>query len=264
MSNGILELITMLEEEINQSPKPRISVGNKRIVDCDRILDILGDLKVSIPEEVRQASAVLAEKENLLTDARVTSASMLSDARVQSERMLSKEGIIEEARHRAEQIVDRAEENAETIAQGARNYTDEILIDIQRYLREYIEIVENNRMELNQVYQTPSVEEPEDLEEEILSKRRLDELEPEESESLEESDLEEETPFAHGQAVEIEVDEGFLQVGEDLYDDVEINEESYIDNSDEDYDDVFDDDEQSSKKKAKSKKNDFESKRFRW
>jgi hypothetical protein len=157
MSN-IFELIAKLENEIKHSPKPRISGGNKRIVDCDRMLDILGDLKVSIPDEIRQAQAVLTEKNNLLEEARNTASSLMSDARLQSERMISQEGVLEEARNRGEQIVLRAEENADIIAQGARTYTDEILSDVQRYLEEYIAIIENNRRELQVAYQTPEPE----------------------------------------------------------------------------------------------------------
>lgn len=157
MSN-IFELIAKLENEIKHSPKPRISGGNKRIVDCDRMLDILGDLKVSIPDEIRQAQAVLTEKNNLLEEARNTASSLMSDARLQSERMISREGVLEEARYRGEQIVLRAEENADVIAQSARTYTDEILIDVQRYLQEYVTIIENNRQELHTAYQAEDVE----------------------------------------------------------------------------------------------------------
>jgi len=49
-------------------------------------------------------------------------------------------------------MIYRAKNNADIITQGARNYTDDILYDLQRYLREYIDIIEKNREELHRAY----------------------------------------------------------------------------------------------------------------
>lgn len=155
MSRGLVDLIVQLEAEIEASPKPRLGGGNRRVVDCERILDLLGDIKVSIPDEIRQAAAVLAEKESIIASAQTQAAALLANARVKGERLVSREGVIEEARLRAENIVERAHHNADVIAQGARNYTDEILTDVQRYLQEYVDIIEKNRMELDTAYTPP-------------------------------------------------------------------------------------------------------------
>lgn len=146
--SSIFELIGLLEDAINRSPKPRMGGANKRLIDYDQILDILGDLRVSIPDEVRQAQAIITEKNSILEDAKYRSSSMLSDARIQSERMISEQGIIEEIQKRGKEIVSRSEEKADVIIQGARTYTDQILLDVKKYLEEHIKTVEENRQEL--------------------------------------------------------------------------------------------------------------------
>lgn len=153
MSNRMQELIALLEEEIEQSPKPRLGNGNKRVVDCDRLLDILGDMKVVLPEEVRLAQTVLNERENLLAEADEQAVAILAEARMEAERMIARDEIIMQAKQHANSILDRAEENAVAITNGARSYSQEILEDVQRYLHEYIDIVNRNRGELTGHYQ---------------------------------------------------------------------------------------------------------------
>lgn len=166
MKSEIFELIGRMEEEIKASPKSRLQGGSKKSVDADQLLELLSELKVVIPNEVRAAMNLLADKEHILAQARDEAARMLAEARQQREKLVSSEAILEESRKRAEGIVQRAEHNAALITDGARNYTDEILLDLQRYLKEYTNIIEKNRKELHMVY-APQQEQP--LEEEKQS-----------------------------------------------------------------------------------------------
>jgi hypothetical protein len=159
MKSEIFELIGRMEEEIKASPKSRLQGGSKKSVDADQLLELLSELKVVIPNEVRAAMNLLADKEHILAQARDEAARMLAEARQQREKLVSSEAILEESRKRAEGIVQRAEHNAALITDGARNYTDEILLDLQRYLKEYTNIIEKNRKELHMVY-APQQEQP--------------------------------------------------------------------------------------------------------
>ena len=152
MRNKINELLLQLEEEIQESPKPRLGNSNKRIINIESVMDLVGDIKVSIPEEIRLANALLNEKESILERSRKEAAEMLAKARRECERLISKQNIITKTKERAEGIILRAESNADIIAQGARNYADGILIDLNHYLSEYIEIIDKNRQELNSAY----------------------------------------------------------------------------------------------------------------
>lgn len=193
--SSIFELIGLLEDAINHSPKPRMGGSNKRMIDYDQILDILGDLKVSIPDEVRQAQAIIAEKNSILEDAKYRSSSMLSDARIQSERMISEQGIIEEIQKRGKEIVARSEEKADVIIQGARTYTDQILLDVKKYLEGHIKTVEENRQELQKTHTSEEEMKVRSAAEDELIKQaaqeRVDEMIQEEMNAINEEEHEE-------------------------------------------------------------------------
>ena len=152
MSTKILDLLAQLESAIDESPRPRISAGAKRIVDMDTLADIFSDLRVTIPDEIRWAQAVLAERDETLAAARREAEEIVREAKEQREKLINQESISAEAELRAKEMIYRAKSNAEIITKGARNYTDDILYDLQRYLKEYIDIIEKNRQELHKAY----------------------------------------------------------------------------------------------------------------
>lgn len=152
MANRIQDLILMLEEEIEQSPKQRLAGGNKRLVDCDRMLDLLGDLKVVVPEEVRVAQTVLLEQKALLRDAENQATELLARARVESERLIAQENILQEARSRGDQIIRDAEEKADALMQESRDYSQTVMEEVQRYLTRYIEMIDETREDIRRNY----------------------------------------------------------------------------------------------------------------
>ena len=65
----IYSIISRIEQVLNDSPKYKLGGGNKKIVEVEELFDLLGDLKVTIPEDIRRASGIIAEETNILGDA---------------------------------------------------------------------------------------------------------------------------------------------------------------------------------------------------
>ena len=65
----IYSIISRIEQVLNDSPKYKLSGGNRKIVEVGELFDLLGDLKVTIPEDIRRASGIIAEEGNILGDA---------------------------------------------------------------------------------------------------------------------------------------------------------------------------------------------------
>ena len=154
----IASMIAQLEELIEASPKAKFG-GGKRMVDADAMLDLLGDMKVTIPDDIRRAQSMLLDEAAIITLARDEAESIRTNAEREFEAHVAEHAILNEVQRRADEILVRAEENARQIVQGSRQYADNILVDIQRYLHDYFKIVDQNRQELAGQYQsTPLVQ----------------------------------------------------------------------------------------------------------
>lgn len=176
MSNAqsmkIYSILSHIEQVLTESPKYKLGGGNNRhVIEIDELLDLLGDLKVTIPEDIRRASGIIAQEEAILSDAREQAEEMVTQAKEEAETLanqaqeaaekvynqsveeyetlVSQESVYQEAVRRAETIQREATENAEAITTGARQYADDILADVQRYMNGYIKMLNGNREELN-------------------------------------------------------------------------------------------------------------------
>ena len=72
-NNGvrIYDVIERLEDILEGSPRPK-GIGNndKRVVDMSLFEDLLGDIKVLIPDDVRHANNILLESDRIIDGAR--------------------------------------------------------------------------------------------------------------------------------------------------------------------------------------------------
>jgi hypothetical protein len=128
----ILQLIDRLEELFNNS-RP-IPLTHNVIVDEDKFLDIIDQMRISVPEEVKKAQSVFSQKDRVMAQAQEEANRTLQLAREKAEGLLDKEVLITDAQRRAGQIIDQAKMDAENIKMGADQYAMDALMNLQTEL----------------------------------------------------------------------------------------------------------------------------------
>jgi len=125
----ILQLIDRLEELFNDG-KP-IPFTHNVSVDEDRMLDIIDQMRIAIPEEVKKAQQLLSQRDRVMAQAQEESNRTLDLAREKAEGLITKDTIVQEAQRRAEQILAQARADAEATRQDADDYIIETLTSLQ-------------------------------------------------------------------------------------------------------------------------------------
>jgi F0F1-type ATP synthase membrane subunit b/b' len=137
----ILHLVDRLEELFNESrPFP---FTHSVIVNEDRILDIIDQMRVSIPEEIKKAQQLLAQRDRILAQAQEEANRTLALAREKSEQMLERDAIVDAARARAEQIVDEIRMENEKTRLEADEYVLQTLTGLESELDRILAQVRN-------------------------------------------------------------------------------------------------------------------------
>jgi len=121
----ILHLIDRLEELFNESRS--IPFTHSVVVDEDRMLDIIDQMRVSIPEEIKKAQQLLAQKDRILAQAQEEANRTIALAREKSEQIVERDAIVQAAQARAEQIVGQAKQETEIQKREADDYMLETL-----------------------------------------------------------------------------------------------------------------------------------------
>jgi hypothetical protein len=121
----ILHLIDRLEELFNESRT--VPFTRSVIVDEDRMLDIIDQMRVTIPEEFKKAQQLAAQKDRILAQAQEEGNRIVQLAREKAEQLVDREAVLRSAQNRAEQILSQARADAQATRQDADDYVIESL-----------------------------------------------------------------------------------------------------------------------------------------
>ena len=152
----ILHLVDRLEELFNNSRA--IPLTHNVIVDEDKFLDIIDQMRISIPEEVKKAQDVFTKKDRVMAQAQEEANRTLQLARDKADTLVEKEALVQDAKRRAEQIIEQARIESENVKAGADQYAQDSLMNLEHAMEQLLTQVRNGVQVLEQ--KRPPVEEP--------------------------------------------------------------------------------------------------------
>ena len=144
----ILQLVDRLEELFNQS-RP-IWLTHSVIVDEDKFLDIIDQMRIAVPEEVKKAQQLYAQKDRVLAQAQEEANRTVELARQKAAELVEKEALVEEAQRRANQIIDQSQVDAEDIKLGADQYSEDALAGLITEMERILNQARNGMLVLEQ------------------------------------------------------------------------------------------------------------------
>ncbi len=128
----ILQLIDRLEELFNAAKA--VPFTHNVIVDEDRMLELIDQMRIAIPEEVKKAQQIMAQRDRVMAQAQEEANRTLQIARDKADQMTQKDMVVQEAQRRADQIVSQARAEAEATRADADNYVVDTLMQLQEQI----------------------------------------------------------------------------------------------------------------------------------
>ena len=142
----VLRLIDEIEDIIEDANNVPFS---KRIVlDADELLEIIKEIRIKLPDEIKQASWIKDERQRILAEAQSDADNIINEAENKLEELIEEEKVSKMAKKRAEEIINKSQEDAKEIRLGAMEYADSLLLESQEKLKEVIGLINKNRKEL--------------------------------------------------------------------------------------------------------------------
>ncbi|MCX6054492.1 MAG: hypothetical protein NTZ74_06185 [Chloroflexi bacterium] len=137
----ILHLVDRLEELFNES-RP-IWFTHSVIVDEDRMLDLIDQMRITIPEEIKKAQQLLSQRDRILAQAQEEATRTISLAREKSDKLIEKDPTTQAAQARAEQIIAQARLENDQTKHDADEYVLQTLSSLQDELEKSLNQVKN-------------------------------------------------------------------------------------------------------------------------
>jgi cell division septum initiation protein DivIVA len=143
----ILYLLDQLEEVLGSGS--RLPFTSRTLVDEQEVLDILDQIRVSIPEEIKAARRLTQERDRLLSDARADADRILRDAEAEAASRLSEHALVRAAESRSAEIESRALTSAERVREEAETYAYRVLERLRNQIDQLGQTVDRGLRELD-------------------------------------------------------------------------------------------------------------------
>lgn len=142
----ILAILETLEDVVEKGIS--VPFSGKCLVDREEILEIVKEIRLKLPDDIKQAKWVKEERQRILLEAQKQADDIIKDAENKIASLVDEHEITKKAYDQANEIVANAQKNAKDIRQGTREYADSVLNKVEDILKDTLDVIHMNRDEL--------------------------------------------------------------------------------------------------------------------
>ncbi len=143
----LLELLEQIEEIVESGMNIPLS-GGKCVLDRETILELVQEIRLKLPDDIKMAKRITEEKQRVLAEAQQEAENILKNAESRIAALVDENEITKKAYEQAEVIISNAKKNAREIRLGTREYADGILNKVEEILEDTLDVIKVNRQEL--------------------------------------------------------------------------------------------------------------------
>ena len=101
--------------------------STKKVIDAAGAREIIDDLRLNIPQEVRQAKAIVSDKNDIIGKAKAEAERIIRDAETKAKQLVSREEILKQAKAQSDEIIENAHLKSRDIKKAAAEYAESAL-----------------------------------------------------------------------------------------------------------------------------------------
>ena len=149
----LLELIDELEDIVDKGVS--VPLSGRCLLDKDELTEIIEDIKLKLPDDLKQAKWIKSERDRILAEAKAEADKIIKTANEQIIEMVDENEITKKAMNRANDIMVKAQSESKATKDASIEYTDYLLENVERVvtnvlreLEQCVVTVKSNRDEL--------------------------------------------------------------------------------------------------------------------
>ena len=144
MASGVEELLDMLFVMIDEAKNAPFA-SDKCIIERDRALDLIDDIRGQFPMELSEARKLMANRADMIATAKREAEAIRKAAEDRARQMLAEDTIALQAKQRANEMVQQAEERSRELKRSANEYCDDALRRTEEAVAEAYDEIKKSR-----------------------------------------------------------------------------------------------------------------------
>ena len=147
---NIEEILDMLDELLDKAWNLPLT-GGRCVVDAEKVRDMIDDIRLNMPAEIKQAKAIASDRAEILSAAKTEAESIVRKAEERSRSLLAQEEIVRQAQAKANEILSQAQMKAREMRQAASEFSDNVLRQTEEVLMNSLSEVKSTRQAIRNV-----------------------------------------------------------------------------------------------------------------
>jgi len=108
-------------------------VSHKKVIDGERMRELINDIRVYMPQELKEAKKIEFDCQRILNEAKLNAESIIRKAEERAAQIVSREAIVTEAKKKALDMLTKAQTAAKNLQQNAAASVAKMLNDTENY-----------------------------------------------------------------------------------------------------------------------------------
>ena len=129
MASGVEELLDMLFEMIDEAKSLPLS-SDKCIVERDKALDLLDEIRAQFPMELAEAKKLIAARTEYIASAKREAELIRKQAEDQAKQMLAQDELMAQAKQKGNEMIRTAEERSRELRRAANEYCEDVMLSL--------------------------------------------------------------------------------------------------------------------------------------
>lgn len=148
--NNIDEILEQMEDLLEKSASVPFA-SNKVIIDGERLKELIDDIRLNIPQEIKRAKLIDFDCERIIKEAEQKAEQIVQRAEDRAKTLVANDTIIKEAKQKAMELLTQAQARSKEIKNATSHYVDNMLHDAELYFTRGLQDVKRTTQEISRV-----------------------------------------------------------------------------------------------------------------
>lgn len=153
------DILDMMDDMLDNASTVPFSV-KKSIIDCDQMRDYINEIRLNLPQEIKQAKLIVRDRQTIINDANKEADSIVRRAEDRAKVIVSNDEITKAAKARAVEMVNQAQAKSKEIKNAANKYIDDVLVQAEECLQANLADIRKTRQAVKAIPTSGQVQKP--------------------------------------------------------------------------------------------------------
>ncbi len=149
MDMNIDDLLDIMDELIDKAWK--VPLSSKSMVDVEQIKDVVQDIRLNMPAEIRQAKTIVADRNKIIADARREADTVIRVAEEKAAFMVTQEEVYKAAQQKANETVAQANKMSAELKRSTNEYIENMLKHTDEVLTQELTEIRKARQNMKNI-----------------------------------------------------------------------------------------------------------------